>query len=73
MSKEGSDKMKWIKRVLCLTLAFAMIITALPTTSITEKVYAKESGNGTGGGTQGAGGKGMVEQQRVNKDSGYTL
>lgn len=49
--------MKWIKRVLCLTLAFAMIITALPTTSITEKVYAKESGNGTGGGTQGAGGK----------------
>lgn len=57
MSKEGSDKMKWIKRVLCLTLAFAMIITALPTTSITEKVYAKESGNGTGGGTQGAGGK----------------
>jgi len=56
MSKEGSDKMKWIKRVLCLTLAFAMIITALPTASITETVYAKENSNGTGGGTQGAGG-----------------
>ena len=48
--------MKWIKRVLCLTLAFTMIITALPTANITEKVYAKEGGNGTGGGTQGAGG-----------------
>ena len=56
MSKEGSDKMKWIKRVLCLTLAFAMIITVLPTASITETVYAKENSNGTGGGTQGAGG-----------------
>lgn len=56
MSKEGSDKMKWIKRVLCLTLAFAMIITALPTANITETVYAKENSNGTGGGTQGAGG-----------------
>lgn len=56
MSKEGSDKMKWLKRVLCLTLAFAMIITVLPTTSITETVYAKENSNGTGGGTQGAGG-----------------
>lgn len=56
MSKEGSDKMKWLKRVLCLTLAFAMIITALPTANITEMVYAKENSNGTGGGTQGAGG-----------------
>lgn len=56
MSKEGSDKMKWLKRVLCLTLAFAMIITALPTANITETVYAKENSNGTGGGTQGAGG-----------------
>lgn len=48
--------MKWIKRVLCLALALAMIITALPTANITETVYAKEGGNGTGGGTQGAGG-----------------
>lgn len=56
MSKEGSDKMKWLKRVLCLALAFAMIITVLPTASITETVYAKENSNGTGGGTQGAGG-----------------
>lgn len=56
MSKEGSGKMKWIKRVLCLTLAFTMIITALPTVNITETVYAKEGNNGTGGGTQGAGG-----------------
>ena len=48
--------MKWIKRVLCLALAFAMIITALPTVNITETVYAKEGNNGTGGGTQGAGG-----------------
>ena len=48
--------MKWLKRVLCLTLALIMIITALPTANITETVYAKESGNGTGGGTQGAGG-----------------
>ena len=56
MSKEGSDKMKWIKRVLCLTLAFTMIITALPTANITEKAYAKQNSNGTGGGTQGAGG-----------------
>lgn len=56
MSKEGSDKMKWIKRVLCLTLAFTMIITALPIANMTETIYAKEGGNGTGGGTQGAGG-----------------
>lgn len=56
MSREGSDKMKWIKRVLCLTLAFTMIITALPTANITEKAYAKQNSNGTGGGTQGAGG-----------------
>lgn len=56
MSREGSDRMKWIKRVLCLALAFAMIITALPTVNITETVYAKEGNNGTGGGTQGAGG-----------------
>ena len=56
ISKEGSDKMKWIKRVLRLTLAFAMIITALPTANITATVYAKENSNGTGGGTQGAGG-----------------
>ena len=48
--------MKWIKRVLCLALAFAMIITALPTVNITETVYAKEHNNGDGGGTQGAGG-----------------
>lgn len=56
MSKEGSDKMKWLKKVLCLTLAFAMIITALPIVNMTETVYAKEGNNGTGGGTQGAGG-----------------
>lgn len=56
MSREGSDKMKWIKRVLCLTLAFAMIITALPIANITETIYAKQNSNGTGGGTQGAGG-----------------
>lgn len=56
MSKEGSDKMKWLKRVLCLTLAFAMIITALPIVNMTETIYAKEGNNGTGGGTQGAGG-----------------
>lgn len=48
--------MKWIKRVLCLALAFTMIITALPTVNITETVYAKEHNNGDGGGTQGAGG-----------------
>lgn len=48
--------MKWIKRVLCLTLAFAMIITALPIANITETIYAKQNSNGTGGGTQGAGG-----------------
>lgn len=48
--------MKWIKRVLCLTLAFTMIITALPIANMTETVYAKEGNNGTGGGTQGAGG-----------------
>lgn len=46
--------MKWIKRVLCLALAFTMIITALPIANMTETVYAKEGGNGTGGGTQGA-------------------
>lgn len=57
MSKEGSDKMKWIKRVLCLTLAFTMIITALPIVSMTETVYAKEGNNGDGGGSQGASGK----------------
>lgn len=57
MSREGSDKMKWIKRVLCLTLAFTMIITALPTVNITETVYAKEGNNGDGGGAQGANGK----------------
>lgn len=57
INKEGSDKMKWIKRVLCLALAFTMIITALPTVNITETVYAKEGGNGTGGGSQGANGK----------------
>lgn len=56
MSKEGSDKMKWIKRVLCLALAFTMIITALPIANMTETIYAKEGNNGTGGGTQGAGG-----------------
>ena len=56
ISKEGSDKMKWIKRVLCLALAFTMIITALPIANMTETVYAKEGGNGAGGGTQGAGG-----------------
>lgn len=49
--------MKWIKRVLCLALVFTMIITALPTANMTETVYAgKEHDNGTGGGTQGAGG-----------------
>lgn len=49
--------MKWIKRVLCLALAFTMIITALPIANMTETVYAgKEGNNGTGGGTQGAGG-----------------
>lgn len=57
MSKEGSDKMKWLKRVLCLTLAFAMIITALPIVNMTETIYAKQNSNGTGGGTQGANGK----------------
>lgn len=56
MSKEGSDKMKWLKRVLCLTLAFAMIITALPIVNMTETIYAKQNSNGTGGGTQGASG-----------------
>ena len=56
INKEGSDKMKWIKRVLCLTLAFTMIITALPIANMTETVYAKEGNNGTGGGTQGASG-----------------
>lgn len=49
--------MKWIKRVLCLTLAFTMIITALPIVSMTETVYAKEGNNGDGGGSQGASGK----------------
>lgn len=48
--------MKWIKRVLCLALAFTMIITALPIANMTETIYAKEGNNGTGGGTQGAGG-----------------
>lgn len=58
MSKEGSDKMKWIKRVLCLALAFTMIITALPIANMTETVYAgKEGNNGDGGGSQGASGK----------------
>ena len=57
MSREGSDKMKWLKRVLCLALAFTMIITALPTVNITETVYAKEGNNGDGGGAQGANGK----------------
>lgn len=57
MSKEGSDKMKWLKRVLCLTLAFAMIMTALPIVNMTETIYAKQNSNGTGGGTQGANGK----------------
>ena len=56
MSKGGSNKMKWLKRVLCLALAFTMIITALPTVNITETVYAKESNNGDGGGLKGAGG-----------------
>lgn len=57
MSKEGSDKMKWLKKVLCLTLAFAMIITALPIVNMTETIYAKQNSNGTGGGTQGANGE----------------
>lgn len=48
--------MKWIKRVLCLTLVFTMIITALPIANMTETIYAKEGNNGTGGGAQGAGG-----------------
>lgn len=57
MSREGSDKMKWLKRVLCLAIAFTMIITALPIANITETVYAKEGNNGDGGGSQGASGK----------------